>query len=418
MKVLWIVNIVMPEALSLLKGNSTHRISGGWLIGAAQELVKQQGVRLTIATVSKEVKELTRLEGEKIIYYLLPFGKGNSHINHEYEAMWREVNRIEQPDVIHLHGTEFTHGLAYLEECGSDRVCVSIQGLVSASLYYYYGLSRHEIRRSLTPYSLLVGGILKGYRSFIRRGEVEKEIIRRVHHILGRTSWDRERIWAINPNATYHFCGETLRPEFYTDLVWKYDDCIPHSIFVSQASYPIKGLHMLLKAMPLVLKHYPDAKIRVAGNDVACLDGGKGLIKLTNYGQIIRKIIKRLDLKDIITFTGSLDAEEMRNEYLKSNVFVCSSSIENSPNSLGEAQILGVPVIASYVGGIPDMMEGDEEHLYRFEEIEMLAYKICQLFKKEGSIDTSCMRQAALLRHNPDTNTRDMMTVYKTISHE
>jgi len=418
MKVLWIVNIVMPEALSLLKGNSTHRISGGWLIGAAQELVKQQGVRLTIATVSKEVKELTRLEGEKIIYYLLPFGKGNSHINHEYEAMWREVNRIEQPDVIHLHGTEFTHGLAYLEECGSDRVCVSIQGLVSASLYYYYGLSRHEIRRSLTPYSLLVGGILKGYRSFIRRGEVEKEIIRRVHHILGRTSWDRERIWAINPNATYHFCGETLRPEFYTDLIWKYDDCIPHSIFVSQASYPIKGLHMLLKAMPLVLKHYPDAKIRVAGNDVACLDGGKGLIKLTNYGQIIRKIIKRLDLKDIITFTGSLDAEEMRNEYLKSNVFICSSSIENSPNSLGEAQILGVPVIASYVGGIPDMMEGDEEHLYRFEEIEMLAYKICQLFKKEGSIDTSCMRQAALLRHNPDTNTRDMMTVYKTISHE
>lgn len=418
MKVLWIVNIVMPEALSLLKGNSPHRISGGWLIGAAQELVKQQGVRLTIATVSKEVKELTRLEGEKIIYYLLPFGKGNSHINHEYEAMWREVNRIEQPDVIHLHGTEFTHGLAYLEECGSDRVCVSIQGLVSASLYYYYGLSRHEIRRSFTPYSLLVGGILKGYRSFIRRGEVEKEIIRRVHHILGRTSWDRERIWAINPNATYHFCGETLRPEFYTDLIWKYDDCIPHSIFVSQASYPIKGLHMLLKAMPLVLKHYPDAKIRVAGNDVACLDGGKGLIKLTNYGQIIRRIIKRLDLKDIITFTGSLDAEEMRNEYLKSNVFVCSSSIENSPNSLGEAQILGVPVIASYVGGIPDMMEGDEEHLYRFEEIEMLAYKICQLFKKEGSIDTSCMRQAALLRHNPDTNTRDIMTVYKTISHE
>ena len=418
MKVLWIVNIVMPEALSLLKGNSPHRISGGWLIGAAHELVKQQGVRLTIATVSKEVKELTRLKGEKIIYYLLPFGKGNSHINHEYEAMWREVNRIEQPDVIHLHGTEFTHGLAYLEECGSDRVCVSIQGLVSASLYYYYGLSRHEIRRSLTPYSLLVGGILKGYRSFIRRGEVEKEIIRRVHHILGRTSWDRERIWAINPNATYHFCGETLRPEFYTDLIWKYDDCIPHSIFVSQASYPIKGLHMLLKAMPLVLKHYPDAKIRVAGNDVACLDGGKGLIKLTNYGQIIRRIIKRLDLKDIITFTGSLDAEEMRNEYLKSNVFVCSSSIENSPNSLGEAQILGVPVIASYVGGIPDMMEGDEEHLYRFEEIEMLAYKICQLFKKEGSIDTSCMRQAALLRHNPDTNTRDIMTVYKTISHE
>ncbi len=418
MKVLWITNIVMPEAAALLKGESVHKISGGWLIGAADNLVFQSDVSLYIASISKDVSELACLKGEKITYYLIPFGKGNTRINHDYERYWHLVEEAIKPDVVHIHGTEFTHGLAYLEACGCKNVCVSIQGLVSACCYYYYGLSLREIRKSVTPYSLLVGGILKGYNDFSRRGEAEKEIIRRVNHIIGRTSWDKERIWAINPKATYHFGGETLRSEFYTNIIWKYENCTPHSIFYSQASYPIKGLHMLLRAMPLVLRHFPDAKIRIAGNDITCSKGGKSLLRLTDYGQIVRKLIKRLELKDCVTFTGSLDAVEMRQEYLKSNVFVCASSIENSPNSLGEAQILGVPVIASYVGGIPDMMEGDERHLYRFEEIEMLAYKLCQLFAEESRIDTSHMRQLALLRHNPERNARELMTVYKTISHD
>ncbi len=37
--------------------------------------------------------------------------------------------------------------------------------------------------------------------------------------------------------------------------------------FVSQASYPIKGVHMLFEALPLILHHYPDTKVYVAGYD-------------------------------------------------------------------------------------------------------------------------------------------------------
>lgn len=65
----------------------------------------------------------------------------------------------------------------------------------------------------------------------------------------------------------------------------------------------------------------------------------------------------------------------MVKRYLLSNVFICPSTIENSPNSLCEAQLLGVPHIASYVGGTADLMKGNEECLYRFEETEMLAEK-------------------------------------------
>lgn len=416
MRVLWITNIVLPEALELLLGRGALKSSGGWLIGAAEMLCKQPEISLTIATISSKVNQLTRLESKAVTYYLLPYGRGNEKINYDYEPMWKRVHDEVKPDVIHLHGTEFSHGLAYLEACGAKNVCVSIQGLVSAySNFYYYGLTKSEIRRAITPLSLLQGGILRGYRGFLRRGEIEKEIIRRVHHIIGRTTWDRALTWAINPNAKYHHGGETLRQDFYSGATWRYDNCTPHSIFLSQANYPIKGLHMVLKAMPLVLRQYPDATVRVAGGNIARTKGGKELLKLSNYGMIIRKLIKKYNLQDCVTFTGALDGDGMRKEYLQSNVFVCPSSIENSPNSIGEAQLLGVPVIASYVGGVMDMMKGDEEHLYRFEEVEMLAYKICELFGKEGAIDTEPMRQAALRRHNPETNVKELIYIYQEI---
>jgi glycosyltransferase involved in cell wall biosynthesis len=175
---------------------------------------------------------------------------------------------------------------------------------------------------------------------------------------------------------------------------------------------------MMLNAMPLVLRHYPDATIRVAGPDIARNNGSwKELIKLSDYGYIIRKLIRKLNLQNHIVFTGSLDGSEMRQEYLHCNVFVCPSSIENSPNSLGEAQLLGVPVVASYVGGISDMMRGDEEHLYRFEEIEMLAEKVCNIFSRgEIQPQVETMRQEALRRHNPEKNTQELLDIYREVA--
>ena len=84
-------------------------------------------------------------------------------------------------------------------------------------------------------------------------------------------------------------------------------------------------------------------------------------------------------------FKGALTATQMKEEYLKSNVFVMPSSIENSPNSLGEAMSLGVPIVASYVGGIPDMVEHKKSaFLYDFTEIHMLAHYICSIFADDN----------------------------------
>lgn len=414
MKILWITNIPLPEATAILTGQKDLKATGGWLIGAANALLENNDIELFVASVSNAVSDLTILKGNSITHYFLPIGKGNQRYNKRYELYWKQINEQVHPDIVHIHGTEFTHGLAYVNVCGSDNVVVSIQGMKSAYYYYYnQGLSTWEILRNMTLRDFIKGSIFTEKKRFERTSKFEVELLSKVHHIIGRTSWDKAHTWAINHNAQYHFCNETLRDEFYNVASWNYDTCVKHSIFVSQAGYPIKGLHQLLRAMPLIIQHYPNAKIRVAGSDITKCDGIKGILHFKGYGKIVKSMIKLYKLENHIEFTGPLNAKEMCNEYINANVFVSPSSIENSPNSLGEAQIIGVPCVSSYVGGSMDMMSGNEKNLYRFDEIEMLAYKVCEIFKK-GS-DQVDMKETAKNRHNKRTNQLQLVNIYKTI---
>ena len=413
MKILWITNIVFPEAISKLTGERELKSSGGWMLGAADALLKNDDVELFVASISNAVNKLTKIEGEKIVHYILPICEVNLKNKNLYAPYWQQIKKEVSPDIVHIHGTEYTHGYAYLKACGSENVVISIQGLTSSYYYYYYGISKFEVYKNFTIHALLRGGIISGQKRFIKQSEYEKEMIRKTNHIIGRTSWDRANTWAINSDAEYHFCNETLRPEFYDGSLWNYEKCDKHTIFLSQAGYSIKGLHQLLKVMPVILRHYPDTKIRIAGSDITKVKSFGDWLRYSNYGKYVSSLIKKYNLKDKVVFTGNLNAEEMKQEYLKCNVFVCPSTIENSPNSLGEAQILGVPCVASYVGGIPDMMKGNEDNLYRFEEVAMLAKKVCNIFAAEDN--QVSMRAEAEKRHDPKINSERLYEIYNSI---
>ncbi len=413
MRVLWITNILFPQAEYALGGNGRLKSSGGWLLGAAEALVNSGEINLIIAAPTKMTKEIKKIEIEGIVYYALP----ERIVNKEkcYKKYWRQIKNEENPDIVHIHGSEMNHGLFYVEECGCENVIVSVQGLISViAKYYNCGLTNWDIIRHITIRDIIRTTLFGEKMEFEKRGICERKLINKVHHVIGRTSWDRSHVLAINPHINYYFCNETLRNDFYNAEHWKYDNCIPHTIFLSQSSYPVKGLHMVLKAMPLVLGRYPDAKIFVAGEDITRERApyAKRFLR-TGYGSIINSEIKKNKLDGKVSFLGQLDSKEMIREYLRANVFVCSSSIENSPNSLGEAQILGVPVVASFVGGIPDMMVGCEKYLYRFEEIEMLAQKICEVF--DDISNTAPMSNVAAKRHDRTNNCNQLLAIYKNL---
>ena len=262
MDVLWITNILFPEATAVLTGNKDLKSSGGWMLGLANQIIRHADLNLYIATVSPLVSELTIVKGQKITFYVIPKVNLKSAA---YQKYWIKINSDICPDIVHIHGTESAHAYAYMKACEPSNVVISIQGLLSACyIYYNYGLSGLDILRNLTLRDLLKGSLFKIKRNFGRYSKYEIEMLKMTQHVIGRTMWDRAQVWAINPGAQYHFCNEILRSEFYDGSLWTYDKCIPHSIFISQANYPIKGFHQLLKALP------PRSKFILLGQ-VVCL---------------------------------------------------------------------------------------------------------------------------------------------------
>lgn len=416
MRVLWITNILFPAPCQVLKLQSP--VVGGWMYASAKTLMAQaDDLELAVATVY-DGASFQKMELNNICYYLLPLSGDKAKYHQSLESKWQKVNADFHPDVVHLHGSEFAHGLAFLRVCSQVKSVVSIQGLVSVcSRYYLSNMTFREIISHITIRDILkMDTLWQQKRKFASRGKMEREVISRVSHVIGRTSWDKAHIWGINPEAKYHFCNETLRDVFYTKQ-WSFERCEKHSIFLSQAGYPIKGLHQILKALPYVLREYPDTKIYVAGDDILSSNTLVKKLKISGYTMYLRSLIRKYALSGKIVFTGLLDEQQICSQYLSANLFVCPSSIENSPNSLGEAQLLGVPCLASYVGGIPDMMQGNEEHTYRFEEVEMLAQKICEVFAHNhtGSRILDEMRLQAFRRHDRMENAKQLLRIYNKI---
>ena len=413
MKILWITNTIFPAPSKAL-GISTP-VVGGWMYGLAKQIAAAKGINLAVAATYSG-KNIERFNIENVIYYLLPV-----NINTKYqkylEKYWLKITNEFKPDIVHIHGTEFTHGLACMRICPALKYIVSIQGLVSAiSRYYYSGINKWDIFRNITFRDVLrFDTIFQAKKKFEKRGKFEKEYIQRSNHVIGRTSWDYAHTKAINQSINYHFCNETLRDSFYTEDKWDINTKTDYTIFLSKADYPIKGLHQVLKAIAILKQDFPEIQLRIAGKSIIRNNGLLERIKLSGYGSYINGVIKKFELEENICFTGLLNEKNIVNEYKNAHIFICPSSIENSSNSVGEAQILGVPTIGSYVGGIPDMIEnGVDGFLYRFEEIEMLAYYIRKIFSNNDLAKDLSKNgiNNATRRHNSKTNLNAYLALY------
>jgi glycosyltransferase involved in cell wall biosynthesis len=414
-KVLWITNTLFPAACKEL--NIPAPVVGGWMHSAADALKKyyKNDVQLGVATPYAG-KEFKTFDSDKVRYFLVP-GPAKSHLySADMENYWKQVKNEFSPGVVHVYGTEYPHGLSYVNACGNENVVVFVQGMVSVYERYYLGsIPEKTLRQNVSLRDRMrKDSLFQQQKNMQVRARYEEWLLKKVNHIIGRTGWDKSHIWAINPNATYHHNDDTLRAEFYKHS-WSVDTCEKHSLFLSQGHYPIKGLHQMIKAIPLILRKYPDLKVYVAGNNF--FSGAKKW-KISGYGKYILSLIEKYNVKNQIIFTGILSEVEMCKRYLSSNVVVCPSSIENSPNSIGEAHMLGVPTIASYVGGITNLIEDNKTGLlYRFEEYEMLARAVIRIFdNEEFAVSLSqAAKIPAAKKYSPKKNADDIYSIYQQV---
>jgi glycosyltransferase involved in cell wall biosynthesis len=383
--ILWVTNILLPEASVYL--GKKPMVIGGWLTGLLDVIKNNTDYKIAVASVSSNI-DFVNFEKENITYFILPNNKPITSYNSSLELEWEKLYNVFQPDLVHIHGTEYCHGLALMNSYPKLNYIISIQGLVSVyERYYLGGISFKDVILNITLRDLLTkGNLLIKKNDFKKRGQIEKEYLLKAGNVIGRTDWDKSHSFFINKKINYYHCNEVLRSIFYNnEYSWDLNSVEKHSIFLSQATYPIKGLHKVLSIVNFLKEEFPDLKVYVGGPKIEKSKNVLGYLKKTNYKRYILKLLKKFNLFDTVEFLGNLSAEEMAYRYSKSHVFICPSSIENSPNSVGEAQIIGTPCISSYVGGVSNMITHNETGvLYRFEEVEMLAYYITQIFKNKN----------------------------------
>lgn len=409
MKVLWLGSIMLPRIAEAEKcGTSVHN---GWLIQLADIVSALPDTELLYLFPSDRIR--SGYSGQ-LKYLGLPERQRQKQ-EKAYIRRLTEVLLEEQPDVMHIWGAEFGHSYPFMQAavCAGmqSRVVVSVQGLLSVYAKDYTAFLPQSVVNSCTLNSLLKGNIRSGQRCFEKGGKREQALLKLASHIIGRTDWDKAAAWAINPEAHYHHNYETLREPFYSGE-WHYDDCEKHSLFCSQSHYPIKGLHLTLQALALVKRQYPDVVLYVGGEDVRSMP----FWRMSSYRSYLKRLIRELDLEEQVKFTGFLTAEQMKERYLRSNVFVSASSIENSSNSIGEAMLLGTPVVSSCVGGILSLMEhGKEGLLYPASEVNMLAHHICTLFADPQYATTlsQAARKRAAQTHDGKANAAQLMNIYE-----
>lgn len=132
----------------------------------------------------------------------------------------------------------------------------------------------------------------------------------------------------------------------------------------------IKGIDILLKAIPIIKEKVPTVHVYIAGSGL--------------QENELKNIVKELNMEENVEFLGFISERDKYAYYKSTDVCVFPSRQDYGPIVLPEAMACGKPIVASNVGGIPFMVEnGKTGLLFESENVEDLAEKIVTLLKDE-----------------------------------
>jgi len=225
---------------------------------------------------------------------------------------------------------------------------------------------------------------------------------------MGRTDWDKSISAFLSPSSAYFHVDEVLRDAFYVAPQWKYLKTKKIIITSTLSDSPYKGLDLVIKTAILLIKEEVDFDWRIIG--------------LNNHSTNVQILEKKFKIKCQsinIDLLGVKKAEEIIDLLLETTIYVHSSYIDNSPNSLCEALLMGVPAISTNVGGISSLInDGKDGLLVPSNDPYLLASKITQLTKDEKHM-ISISKQArdkAQKRHSKEDILNQLIDTYKYLS--
>ncbi len=381
---------------------------GGWIAALLARMLK--GTDFVFACVAfGHVKEVQALHDDRIDRFVVPGNLVGRSMNQSLRACSDLVNEWK-PDLLHIHGTEAAYGLLTARGMVKCPTLISLQGLIGPCSEWYHYFGNNSLSEIIKMHRWLEIPAMRGHWiTFLRMRKLairEREIIAGNRFFMGRTDWDRAYVRALNPSAQYFHGGELLRDAFWQER-WSIGRARRHWIVFTNASgYPRKGTETLLDAVNLLRPDYPDVRVGIAG----------AISRRSGYGRYIRGRITRLGHAAIEL--GQLNAEEMAKELVNSHVFVSPSFIDNSPNAICEAQLIGMPVVSTYTGGVPSLIEDGRTGLFvPTGDAPILAAKLRDVFDDDSLAVRlgSQAHEVAVRRHDPDAIVHEVVTAYEDV---
>lgn len=412
MRILWFIGRIRKKDKSYYGG-------GGWIRSLSAELVKLEGVHLAQSFFIDE--NLEPYEENGVVYYPMHLkSKGKLHKLYDYWALNPEYQEVYLLDLMNRVITDFKPDI--IQIFGTESMFTSLIGKTSIPTVLYMQGVLNPISNSYYPYSmnastilfwrfdkrewLFRNGLIYREKQLKQLAANEKDVFKRVRYIIGRTSFDYQVSRLISSESLYFKVNEMMRAPFYEGRVWERPHHKEYRIFSTLSNVTYKGFDVVLKTASLLAERGVSFRWRIAG--------------LSPYDNTVDLFEHHTGVKSStvnVEYLGVLDVNNLKKELLNSNVFVHPSYIDNSPNSVGEAQLLGLPVIGCYVGGVPDMISpGETGELIPANDPFGLAYLLIKdievPFLHKYSLPAY---EVASKRHDKTTILSTIMGVYKEI---
>ncbi len=361
MRVLWFSNTPSLAGTKVSK----NTVGCSWIESLEQELSSFQGIELGIA-FKKPVKrpQEIKVDSLKTRYFMVPeypTSKIEQWTNRFFakpmskKSLPHYLKVVEdfKPDVILFFGTEFDYPLIipYL----NIPSIIWFQG----NLTVYKEMYENGIRIRETFYYESIKRFLKcytmyhDYRLFLRKVEREKEIFSFAQNFIGRTVWDKRIVRIMAPQAKYFHSEEALRESFWNHQWSEHKNRDKYIVTTVIRGLLYKGLETIYKTAILL----EDALLEDLEWHVIGISEG------TTFVKAARKKANYKSTRSTVKLMGPKFGDELVQQLIKANVYVHPSHIENSSNAVQEAMLLGMPVVATNVGGTPSLFTDNKEGL-------------------------------------------------------
>lgn len=387
---------------------------GSW-VEALEFVVKKNLKDVDLGIAFEHPYDKSKVERDGVVYYPIKlnlsfwdkieskwnFSKRDERLLHEYKKVIDDFN----PDIIQCFGTEWPYGL--ISKFVKKPVIIHLMGCRN-----YISYSKRQI---LHKYDYVMENLLRPWSIikyyYDKRCELyenwrEREIFAHNRYFMGRTLWDKNIVKYFSPGSNYFHCEEAIREELLNSpYQWKYSDS-PKKRFLTIANPSIlKGnTHILQTASILKYEFGLDFEWRVTCNE-------------NDYRQFEK--ITGINHRDVnIKMIGRINANEIAKELSETQICIHISIIDNSPNSLCEAQLIGTPIIASNVGGISQLVkDGETGLLFPYNEPYTLAFKILDIYSNESILETLSEKERAVShqRHDSNSISQKVSEIYKWI---